>query len=358
MNTLQGNRFTWYPFNQIQRRTATGLNFTYGYTADSERLLSWNRAISPDRFSITIRDLDGKVIREFAFDGGTTTYAWVKDYIHASGKLLATVDDEHGTRHYHLDHLGTPRVITDASGQLITDDEGEPIGLNAYSPFGIQLIGEGEERLKFTGHERDTGSIDYMHARYHSPMVGRFLSVDPAGGRVGGSKGCNRYSYVENNPIRAIDPNGETLWDIADFGFAAASIGNLWVKAIKGENITMSDNLQAIGDAMGMLPVVPALGTGGRLAKEGAELGVDALRGADKAGDGTRKLLHGTDAGAADDIVAHGINRNAAAELGGGDVFWMTESRETARLFAQVNPAGGNPAIIGVDLPTDVVLSS
>jgi RHS repeat-associated protein len=211
MTTLQGNSFTWYPFNQVQRRTATGLNFTYGYTTDSERLLSWNRAISPDRFSITIRDLDGKVIREFAFDGGTTTYTWVKDYIHANGKLLATVDDEHGTRHYHLDHLGTPRVITDASGQLITDDEGEPIGINAYSPFGIQLIGESEERLKFTAHERDAGSIDYMHARYYSPIVARFLSVDPAGLTPDRPQSWNRYTYSCNGSLSYLDPDGREV---------------------------------------------------------------------------------------------------------------------------------------------------
>jgi RHS repeat-associated protein len=209
MTTLQGNSFTWYPFNQIQRRTGTGLNQTYGYTVDSERLLTWDRASGTDRFSITVRGLDGKVIREFAYDGATETYSWVKDYIHANGKLLATIDDEHGTRHYHPDHLGSPRVITDASGSLITDDWGEPVGLNAYSPFGIQLIGENGERLKFTGHERDAGNIDYMHARYYSPMVGRFLSVDPVLGEVGSSQGWNRYSYVQNRPTVANDPTGK-----------------------------------------------------------------------------------------------------------------------------------------------------
>jgi len=49
---------------------------------------------------------------------------------------------------------------------------------------------------------------DYMHARYYSPNLGRFISVDPVGGAVGSSQSWNRYSYVENNPIILIDPDG------------------------------------------------------------------------------------------------------------------------------------------------------
>jgi uncharacterized protein RhaS with RHS repeats len=48
-----------------------------------------------------------------------------------------------------------------------------------------------------------------MHARYYSPNLGRFLSVDPVGGTVGSSQSWNRYSYVRNNPIRSTDPTGK-----------------------------------------------------------------------------------------------------------------------------------------------------
>jgi hypothetical protein len=33
----------------------------------------------------------------------------------------------------------------------------------------------------------------------------------------------------------------------------------------------------------------------------------------------------------------------------------MTENRDVARIFAQVNPAGGSPAVLAADLPTSVV---
>lgn len=37
----------------------------------------------------------------------------------------------------------------------------------------------------------------------------RFLSVDPKGGQVGSSQSWNRYTYVQNNPVKLVDPNGE-----------------------------------------------------------------------------------------------------------------------------------------------------
>ena len=50
---------------------------------------------------------------------------------------------------------------------------------------------------------------DYMHARYYNLNLGRFLSVDPIGGTVGSSQSWNRYSYVRNNPLNLIDPDGQ-----------------------------------------------------------------------------------------------------------------------------------------------------
>jgi RHS repeat-associated protein len=72
-------------------------------------------------------------------------------------------------------------------------------------------------RLKYTGHERDQngnskGMLDYMHARYESAMVGRFLSVDPArrSGVPVAPQSWNRYSYGLNNPVRFVDSDGRS----------------------------------------------------------------------------------------------------------------------------------------------------
>jgi hypothetical protein len=64
--------------------------------------------------------------------------------------------------------------------------------------------------------------------------------------------------------------------------------------------------------------------------------------------EGAFDLFHGTDTESAGNIVANGIDRGAASELGGGDEFWTTTSKGDAELFAKVNPAGGEPAVVGI----------
>lgn len=54
-----------------------------------------------------------------------------------------------------------------------------------------------------------------MHARYYSPNLGRFATVDPVGGDIGSSQRWNRYAYSLGNPMRFLDPDGK---DEVEFG--------------------------------------------------------------------------------------------------------------------------------------------
>lgn len=62
--------------------------------------------------------------------------------------------------------------------------------------------------------DQNSSAIDYMHARYGSPLTGRMLSVDPVGGNPGSPQTWNRYSYVGNNPMVRTDPDGRA-WNLA-----------------------------------------------------------------------------------------------------------------------------------------------
>jgi RHS repeat-associated protein len=69
--------------------------------------------------------------------------------------------------------------------------------------------------MKFTGHERDMGvagsaadDLDYMHARFYNPQVGRFVAFDPVGGNEQRPQSWNRYAYVLGGSLVLTDPFG------------------------------------------------------------------------------------------------------------------------------------------------------
>jgi RHS repeat-associated protein len=181
------------------------------YTADDERIWTYDLGVNTSHWKI--RDLGGRVLRDYVVTGDTWQLS--RDYVYRGEQLLAAVTPAE-TLTFSLDHLGTPRVITRADRTLA--------GFHQYLPYGEEWtngtgVQEGEPK-KFTSHERDrdpsgagTNELDYMHARFYSGRVGRFLSVDPVLGDPGVPQSWNRYAYVQNNPIRYTDPTGKSLWE-------------------------------------------------------------------------------------------------------------------------------------------------
>jgi RHS repeat-associated protein len=190
------------------------------YDADDERIMTFDCAFVDGDCAVhaqqttTIRGLDGKVLRIYNQPfGGSWDWEW--DYVYRDGQLLASAEPAAGggedTVHFHLDHLGSPRQIT--------DEGATEVAFHSYYPFGGEATdpSQDEVELKFTGHERDgngssgAGVLDYMHARYCSPGLGRFATVDPIPGEFWRPQSWNQYTYVENNPVSYLDPTGLIL---------------------------------------------------------------------------------------------------------------------------------------------------
>ena len=118
--------------------------------------------------------------------------------------------------HYHCDHLGTPRELTDAQGNVVWSGR--------YKAWGRLLHVEGEidQPLRFQGQYEDgeTG-LFYNRYRYYDPDVGRYLSQDP----IGLTGGLNGYAYA-TNPIQWSDPLGLAKCKIV-ISSAADEIRNL-----------------------------------------------------------------------------------------------------------------------------------
>ena len=130
-------------------------------------------------------------------------------YTHGTGINGSGTDDPlirvtaaNDTGYFHQDGLGSVVATTDQTGNLtaaqLYDAWGKP-------QQGASLGNLG--RYGYTGREPDETGMMYYRARYYDPGIGRFTQRDPAGM----PDGVNRYAYVANDPVNAVDPGGEVL---------------------------------------------------------------------------------------------------------------------------------------------------
>lgn len=144
---------------------------------------------------------------------GTTRYLWAGDqmvqeqrnnlkktYIFEpeTFKPVAQITDGK-TYHYHLDHLGTPRELTDAQGKVVWK-----VRYKTYGNVAVKEIEEVENNLRFQGQyfDEETG-LHYNRFRYYNPNTGQFITQDP----IGLLGGVNNYQYAPN-PVGWVDPFG------------------------------------------------------------------------------------------------------------------------------------------------------
>jgi RHS repeat-associated protein len=198
---------------QLFQKT-TDKTWVYAYDANDERVLAWecagNRCGEDTNFErYTLRGLGGEVLRVFS-GASRAELAWEEDYVYRDGQPLAWVKPEgegEAKSFLHADHLGSSRQVTNSAGQQVARHD--------FLPFGEEstTVSTGDINLKFTSHERDQPGkpMDYMHARFFSPLLGRFLSPDSIGGWQSDPQTWNLFSYVVGNPLKYVDPTGLSM---------------------------------------------------------------------------------------------------------------------------------------------------
>lgn len=120
-------------------------------------------------------------------------------------------------RFYHQDHLGSSSVVTDLSGALVEESANYAFGQNrtSYKPGPVL-----PEPYGFTQKEREGLHGYYFEARYLNSIIGRFYSVDPISKDSGtlsltrSPQLLNAYSYAQTAPVKKIDPDGNTPFDV------------------------------------------------------------------------------------------------------------------------------------------------
>ena len=107
---------------------------------------------------------------------------------------------QHGqVLHYHTDHIGTPREITNAKTEVVWSST-----FKTYGALALAHVNEVENPLRFQGQyfDSETG-LHYNRHRYYDPNCGQFTTQDP----IGLHGGMNAYQYAPN-PMTWVDPWG------------------------------------------------------------------------------------------------------------------------------------------------------
>ncbi len=177
---------------QVKASTSSGTVGEYSYDGDGKRVKKY--VPGTGETTIFVYDAAGKQIAEYS-------------------TVVASANDAK-VAYLTADHLGSPRVNTDATGSVIARHD--------YHPFGEEIVTTARTnhaeytpdavRKRFTGYERDNEiGLDYAQARYFNYGHGRFTSPDDFLNDTHGSdpQSWNLYAYVSNNPLRYIDPSGE-----------------------------------------------------------------------------------------------------------------------------------------------------
>lgn len=130
------------------------------------------------------------------------------------------------------DQLGSPRVLVNSLGQVVSRRDFLPFGeeivpdaANLRTDASLKYNGD-TVRQKFTGYQKDEESgLDFAEARMYENRHGRFTAVDPllASGKSANPQTFNRYVYVLNNSPNSTDPTGLQAGDYAGPVYANAT---------------------------------------------------------------------------------------------------------------------------------------
>lgn len=176
----------------------------YRYNALGQRIVK----LTPESITTYLYGPDGQFLGEAEHDGSGRKLR-AQYYLWLDSLPLATIDADYDAQgkvgnptllYLHGDHLDTPRLATDASGQIAWQWQSDAFGRGEALSQGSTQV-----NLRFPGQYYDAESgLHYNYFRDYDPETGRYVESDPIG--LGG--GLNTYGYVEANPVLRTDSLG------------------------------------------------------------------------------------------------------------------------------------------------------
>ena len=240
--TIGGIQTNGTPLVNPNTNRFTSTSFTYdkngNITKDIDLVINQTRqfVFNGDNKQTEVKDANGTPIGKYYYDGEgkrvkkvTATETTV--FVYSGGKLVAeysTQISQNPTISYTTtDHLGSPRVITDKTGNIRSRRDFMPFGEDIFVGIGGRTGDTGQRysssaddiRQKFTGYQKDSETnLDFAEARMYENRYGRFTAVDPlmASGKSANPQTFNRYAYTSNNPISRVDRNGLDWYEFTE----------------------------------------------------------------------------------------------------------------------------------------------
>lgn len=240
--------------NRLGTLAKGGLTTTYLYDAGGQRVRKEHSAGMRE----FVYDQEGQLLGEYNAAGAVQEFVWL------GGMPVAVLAGASGTTalHVYADHLGAPRVLSDASDAIRWRWISEPFGSIAPETAPTAGLSAVTFNLRFPGQFFDSESgLSYNYFRDYDGTTGRYVQSDP----IGLNGGINTYSYVGGNPLSFVDSAG--LAPDADCVARAAVIGAAGGAVIGG---VAGGAAGGVGAGAACTLVAPGVGTIGCGAAGGA----------------------------------------------------------------------------------------
>jgi RHS repeat-associated protein len=274
---------TWDERDRLQSTTAQVVNqgmpetTFYSYDAEGNRSRKQTTrqaapGVTPVRKSERLYLGPLEIYREFDVDGTTVTLERETLHVLAGDRRVTVVETRTAgvdpappqlVRYQYPNHLGSAVLELGDQAEVISYEEYFPFGSTSYQAVRNQT--DTPKRVRYSDKERDeeTG-LSYFGARYYAPWLGRWTACDPKPSASGGGS----YTFVADNPIRLVDPDGRAECDTS----------NVDVKKLAPINDQLNDlvnqRIEAARKAVGIVPgKEPTIGQRFALVEKVSELG-------------------------------------------------------------------------------------
>jgi len=241
-------------------KTVSGSTTSYSYDYDEQLTqvaspLTGTSTFTYDGLGRRVSRTAGGVTTTFYYSGTNITTETqganvVAHYVYGVNRVSRDASGSY--EYYHNDGLGSTRQLSNDS-QSVTQT-------TTFDAFGNieSSAGSSNNVYKYAGQwgYRNDGDDGLIHvgARYYDALVGRFVSADTYLGKIGNPQSLNRYVYVENDPVNAVDPTGRSPFWLLAVLVVVVVIG---VGGCKGPPPVPPSNGDSPGSEFGLEPSSP-----------------------------------------------------------------------------------------------------